>query len=97
MSIRSTESLVTFRNSFMLPELELEQPAGTYKIVVDEEEIAGLSFLAYRRVATMIHIPSLEAAEFSRQVFLVDSDELQAAISADHRSMLAKQRKGLAK
>ena len=84
MSIRSTESLVTFRRSFVLSVLEAEQPPGTYRIVFDDEEIAGLSFLAYRRVAAMLHLPSLEISKLARQVVLVDSDELEAAISADH-------------
>lgn len=52
-------------------------------MVVDEEEIGGLSFIAFRRTATAIHIPAIEASSFSRQVFQIDPDELAAAIAAD--------------
>lgn len=81
---RSTESLATFQHPFTLSALDGEQPPGTYRVEVDEEELLGLSFLAYRRVATMIHIPSIETSRLSRQVFTVNLDELEAAISADH-------------
>lgn len=81
---RSTESLATFQHPFKLSALDAEQPPGTYRVVVDEEEILGLSFLAFRRVATLLHIPSLETSKFSRHVFTVDADELAAATSADH-------------
>ena len=84
LGVRTTESLVTFQHPFTLSALDAEQPPGTYRVVVDEEEIVGLSFLAYRRVATTIHIPSVETSKYSRQVFTVDADELEAAISADH-------------
>jgi hypothetical protein len=84
MSIRSTESIVSFKNAFLLSKLDSELPAGTYRIVRDDEEIAGLSFLAYRRIATMLHTPSLETSSSAREVIDVDSDELEAAISADH-------------
>ena len=50
---------VTFRRPFILPELEGPRPAGTYRLVTDEEEISGLSFLAFRRIGTMLRLPSL--------------------------------------
>ena len=84
MSIRSTKSFVTFRNSFRLSVLDTDLPAGTYRTVYDDEEIAGLSFLAYRRVATMLHTPSLETSTSAREVIEVDADELAAVIRADH-------------
>ncbi len=59
------------------------QPPGTYRLVVDEEEIPGLSFLAFRRVATMLHLPAVLAASQIRQVVTVDPVELQAALDRD--------------
>ena len=59
MPVRTTETTVTFKRPFTLPELERPQPAGTYRLVTDEEEISGLSFLAFRRIATMLRLPSL--------------------------------------
>jgi hypothetical protein len=64
-SIRTTNTIVHFSAPFALPDLGDEmQPAGDYKIAQDEEPIEGLSWLAYRRVATFIHLPSI--AEGSR-------------------------------
>ncbi len=73
MSDRTTETSVTFRHPFKLASFDTEQPAGTYRLVTDEEEVLGLSFLAYRRVATMLHTPSISAAgthgrRFSRSI-----------------------------
>ncbi len=40
---------------FVLPGVDGLQPAGTYDVDTDEESIDDVSFLAWRRVATMIH------------------------------------------
>jgi hypothetical protein len=45
MAVRTTETTVTFRHPFTLTSLDGPQPAGTYRLVTDEEEILGLSFL----------------------------------------------------
>ena len=84
MSDRTTETSVTFRNAFKLTSFDTEQPAGTYRLVMDEEEVLGLSFLAYRRTATMLHTPSIAAAGTHR-VFPVDPAELASALEADAR------------
>jgi hypothetical protein len=63
--------------------LDGTHPPGTYRLVVDEEEIEGLSFLAFRRTATMLHLPSLASAGPDHQVFLVDPEELASALAAD--------------
>lgn len=67
----------------MLSALEARQPAGTYRLVVDEEEIPGLSFLAYRRTATMLHIPAISVQSGRHQVVEVDPEDLAAALTAD--------------
>lgn len=85
MAMRTTESLVTFRRPFLLSGLEERQAAGTYRVVIDEAEIEGISFLAWQRVATMIHVPAITVRTGARQVFQVDADELAEAISADAR------------
>jgi hypothetical protein len=53
---------------------------------MDEEEILGLSFLAFRRTATMLHIPATSISGHSNQVFPVNSAELTAALEADARA-----------
>src|SRR4030095_395876 len=58
MSTRTTETTVTFRRPFTLLALEGAQPAGTYRLVTEEEQIPGLSFTAFRRMATLLHLRS---------------------------------------
>ena len=55
------------------------QPAGTYTVEIDEELIDGLSFLAYRRVATTLYLPLLHGGKGSMQAITIDPRELVAA------------------
>jgi hypothetical protein len=83
MTIRTTDSEVTFRRPFILSAFDDPQPAGTYRLVVDEEEIVGLSFIAYRRTATMLHTPAISIDSGRRRVVEVDPRELANALDAD--------------
>lgn len=56
MDQRTTRHTLTFSNAFMIEGVEREQPAGAYQVEFDEEAIDGLSFVAYRRVATRLHL-----------------------------------------
>ena len=78
-----TETTVTFRHPFTLAALDSVQPAGTYRIETDEELLEGLSFAAFQRVATMLHLPAMSAPGGRRQVVTVDPGELSAALEAD--------------
>ncbi len=84
MTTRSTETTLTFSKAFALPEVGRPLPAGTYRVVVDEEDIPGLSFVAFRRTATMLHVPALSAPGGLQEMFLVNPDGLAAAFEADH-------------
>ena len=55
--MRTTRESITFDHPFSLTAVDKLQPAGTYAVDIDEELIEGLSFLAYRRVATTIYLP----------------------------------------
>lgn len=83
MAARSKETTLTFSRAFALSEVDRPLPAGTYRVVVDEEDIPGLSFLAFKRMATMLHLPALSAPGGRAEMFLIDLDELAAAIEAD--------------
>ena len=54
MSTRTTVTTVTFQRSFTLSALEGTQPAGTYRLVTEEEQIPSLSFIAFRRTETLL-------------------------------------------
>ena len=77
--MRTRRESLTFDHPFALSHLDEMQPAGTYVVEVDEELIEGLSFLAYRRVATTIHLPFGRGGANSMQAVRVDPQELAAA------------------
>jgi hypothetical protein len=87
MSERTTETRVTFKHSFMLESFDAVQPAGTYRLVIDEEEILGLSFPAYRRTSTVLHVPACSDTAGRRQAFPVDLKELETALAADAQDL----------
>jgi hypothetical protein len=59
VTIRTTRTTISFSQPFKLRDLDAIQPAGDYLLDTDEELIEGLSRLAYRRVATFLHLPSM--------------------------------------
>ena len=80
--IRSMTTNVTFRHAFALKGLERPVPPGTYRVDVEEDPIDGLSFLAYRRLATFITVP-VAGRSGSTQSLLVDPKELEQALTRD--------------
>ena len=58
MTIRTTRKTLTFSRPFVLSAVDTALPSGAYTVDTDEELIGGLSFLAYRRIATLLHLPS---------------------------------------
>jgi len=87
MSIRTTDTAVTFRHPFSLSSIEGIQPAGTYQVSTDEEQIAGLSFLAYTRIATLLYLPAGAKSDSTHQIVKVDPAELAAALEHDSRDL----------
>jgi hypothetical protein len=77
--MRTARESITFDHPFSLTAVDKLQPAGTYAVDIDEELIEGLSFLAYRRVATTIYLPLAQGSHGSVQAIRVDPQELAAA------------------
>ncbi|KQT15879.1 MAG: hypothetical protein ACOY3N_07205 [Bradyrhizobium sp.] len=79
MTIRSRRETVTFKHPFHIRGIARELPAGRYEVVTDEEMIDGLSFAAWRRVATMITVPSkdVQGATEIRAISSVDLADAQ--------------------
>lgn len=83
MAIRTTSRAVTFHRPFVLDGFDEELPAGTYVVDTDEELLEGLSFPAYRRVATLIHLEAHTGRPGLRQTLTIDPASLDAALARD--------------
>jgi hypothetical protein len=85
VTLRTRRETVTFAQPFAVDGVEGVQPAGSYAVETDEEAIAGLSFLAYRRVSTVIFLPLANGGATSFQAVPVDPQRLEAAMAAANR------------
>lgn len=74
---------MTFGSAFVLGGFDRELPAGAYVVETDEELLEGLSFPAYRRVATLIHLPVTPAHPGRTETLSVDPAALDAALKRD--------------
>jgi hypothetical protein len=82
MNARTFHKTVVFSRPFLLKGVDRTLPAGTYRVVTDEELIEGISFPVYRRVATMIFVPTSQGAS-SIEMVTIDPLDLQAALERD--------------
>ena len=57
MTMRSRRETVHFKHPFRIKGIDRQLAPGAYEVITDEEMIEGLSFPAFRRVATMIMVP----------------------------------------
>jgi hypothetical protein len=83
MTVRTSRKSVTFSRPFSLIGIDEVQPAGTYTVETDEELLPGLSFPAYRRIATLIFLRSRGGGAIVEEVVNIDPLELQAAQARD--------------
>lgn len=83
MLTRTSRRTVTFSHPFVLTGVDGVQPAGTYTVETDEELVDGLSFPAYRRVATVILLPVRAGGTTLAQAATVNPLDLERAEQAD--------------
>ena len=79
MTVRTQVTTVTFNKRFAFPDSATTHPPGTFRVETDEESIDSLSFVAYRRVATRIHI----SRPGSIEVHTIDPDVLAWLLARD--------------
>jgi hypothetical protein len=72
-----------WRAGFSNSLLHLFNQAGDYRLDTDEELIEGLSRLAYRRVATWLHLPSTSRPQSRAELVSVNPAELDAVLESD--------------
>jgi hypothetical protein len=83
MIARSLRKDVVFNRPFLLKGINRTLPAGSYRVVRDEELIEGISFPVYRRVATMIFVPAESGHGSSVEMVSIDPHDLQEAQDHD--------------
>ena len=86
MTVRTSQTTITFSRPFSLSSFDEAQAAGTYTVQTHEESLPGLSFLAWRRTATLIFLPSRPGGAFVEQLVEIDPLELEAAQERDAAS-----------
>lgn len=87
MMTRSRQARIQFQYPFRLSALDGLQPAGTYRLITDEEELSGLSFSAYRTVLALLQLPALGRLTPISRMVPISLDELEACICADRQAV----------
>jgi hypothetical protein len=80
---RTSHKAVTFTQPFSLSGIDEVQAAGTYTVETNEEPLQGVSFPAYRRMETLIYLPSRPGGAIVQRVVNIDPVELEAAQKRD--------------
>lgn len=83
MTVRTRKEIVSFDRPFALNGLDGLRPAGSYEVEIDEQLVEGVSFPAYRRLATWIRLPTKPGYPGVTEILNVDPGELDAALIRD--------------
>ena len=83
MTTRKSKKTVTFANPFTLGSLDEVLSAGDYVVETDEELILGVSFPAYRRTLTVIHLQAKSGNPTLTRALTIDPNDLEAAQKRD--------------
>lgn len=88
MTMRSTNSTVTFLAPFALSGYPDELPAGAYEVVVEEELLQGLSFAAWRRTATYLTVSGRGGRAGRIEMRAITERDLTEALRRDRAAAL---------
>ena len=83
MTTRSRRETITFQHPFRIKGIDRLLPPGAYEVITDEEMIEGLSFAAFRRVATMIMVPVAPPRSSTMEMISIGSVDLSDAQRID--------------
>jgi len=83
MTTRTSGETVTFLHPFRLSGADEIQPAGRYVVETVEELLQPLSFPAYQRHSTFIHLAGRPKSNELARVVDIDPAELDAALATD--------------
>src|SRR4029077_14203746 len=79
MTMRSRRETITFQHPFRIRGIDRLLPSGAYEVITDEEMIEGLSFPAFRRIATMIMVPAAAQNSAAMEMVSIGSVDLSDA------------------
>ena len=83
MTIRTTRSTMVFKQPFKIQHFDHALPAGSYEVVTEEEQLHGISFLAYRHLQTYFYRQSSANQKGIQQSYDVDPEDLAVAFARD--------------
>jgi hypothetical protein len=83
MTIRTSKKTVTFSRPFVLGGFDEALPAGAYRVEMDEELLEGISFPAYQKILTLLHLHPKPGRPGLTQTLTIDPNELDAALERD--------------
>ena len=78
---RTKHRTIHFDRPFTLPGVDETIAAGDYEIDDDEVLIEGLSWTAYRRVATFIKLPATIENRYRMRLIQIEPDELARLVA----------------
>ena len=81
--MRTNSRTVTFSRPFTLTGMDEAQPAGSYTVETDEEQLPILLHTGYRRTTTWLTLPSHEVKTGPTQIISIDPGELETALARD--------------
>ena len=85
MTIRTTRAVASFKDPFSLRAIEGIQPSGDYNVYFEDELIQGLSRVAYRRVSTILQMPSISSPQEESRLVSINETDLRVALMKDLR------------
>ena len=82
--VRSTSTTIHFSHPFTIRTIEGTHPAGDYTVVTEDAPIAGLTLIAYRRLATFVEVPSMISRSIRELVPVAQADLDDALLRDRH-------------
>ncbi len=83
MTIRTRTKTVTFRRPFVLGDGDEVLPPGVYTVETHEELVPGVSFVVYRRVSVVVHLPPPNGNPVLTRTVTLRPRDLDAALLGD--------------
>jgi hypothetical protein len=83
LTIRTTRSVASFSEPFSLRGVEDVLSPGDYNVYFEDELVQGLSRAAYRRVSTILQIPSISSPQEQSRLVSISATDLEVALMKD--------------